>query len=137
MDNVSAHELSQILRKASLLWSIPVSKTLFVSEICSWTNNSNAHFSTCPQANKELLKNAFNQASRTAKHKMTRYELRRHINSCVLPESLTHEEVGLLMTWIEPMKEKTIDFETVEAKLSVLLEVRLFFQRVSVGPFKS
>lgn len=27
------------------------------------------------------------------------------------------------MTWIEPMKEKTIDFETVEAKLAVLLEV--------------
>ena len=26
MDNVSAHELSQILRKASLLWAIPVSR---------------------------------------------------------------------------------------------------------------
>ena len=25
MENVSAHELSQILRKASLLWAIPVS----------------------------------------------------------------------------------------------------------------
>ncbi|QDZ21635.1 hypothetical protein HOP50_06g41620 [Chloropicon primus] len=96
MDNVSAHDLSQILRKASLLWAIP--------------------------ANKELLKSAFSQASRTAKHRMTRYEFRRHINSCVLPEPLSHEEVGLLMTWIEPIKEKTIDFDTVEAKLAVLLE---------------
>lgn len=53
---------------------------------------------------------------------MTRYELRRHVNSCVLPEPLSHEEVGLLMTWIEPIKEKTIDYDTLEAKLAVLLE---------------
>ena len=45
------------------------------------------------------------------------------MNSCVLPEPLSHEEVGLLMTWIEPIKEKTIDYETLEAKLAVLLEV--------------
>ena len=30
MDNVSAHDLSQILRKASLLWAIPVSSGPFL-----------------------------------------------------------------------------------------------------------
>ena len=64
---------------------------------------------------------------------MTRYELRRHVNSCVLPEPLSHEEVGLLMTWIEPIKEKTIDYETLEAKLAVLLEVSQSWDRNQSG----
>ena len=41
------------------------------------------------------------------------------LNCCCLSQ-----EIGLLMTWIEPVKEKMISFETLDAKLSVLLEVR-------------
>ena len=55
------------------------------------------------------------------------------MNSCVLPEPLSHEEVGLLMTWIEPIKEKTIDYETLEAKLAVLLEVSQSWDRNGSG----
>ena len=107
MTATRAESLSAILRKASLLWAIP--------------------------ANKELLRGAFNQANRTARHAMTRYELRRHLNSCVLPELLTHSEVGALMTWIEPIREKPVTFETLEAKLTVLLDgLRLYSDRKSL-----